>query len=379
MSEFIQLHMLVSYPPSNLNRDDLGRPKTAMMGEKQRLRISSQSLKRAWRTSDIFSQYVGEYIGVRTKQLGSFIQNSLESGTPLTDLIFNKGGDVARKTLSPKDATAWAVKFVTLIKKGKISTGKEGEEKKEKEKEGDLTVSIDQLMHISPQEVTRIDDLIARISQGEKISDEDLEVFSQSQTAVDIAMFGRMLASTPQYNVEAAVQVAHAITVHPVTIEDDYFTAVDDLNRKGEDTGAGHLGETEFAAGVFYLYACINYSLLLENLQNDSNLTSKALEGFVEAACTVPPTGKQNSFASRAYASYVLAEKGTQQPRSLSVAFLNRMNSEDLLNSSIQKMQETKKNFDTVYDLAPTQVYEMNVISGTGSLKELQKFVAGSV
>lgn len=377
MSEFIQLHMLVSYPPSNLNRDDLGRPKTAMMGEKQRLRISSQSLKRAWRTSDIFSRYVGEYIGVRTRQLGSFIQNSLESGKPLTDLIFNEGGNASRKTLSPKDATTWAVKFVTLMKKGKISTGKEGEEKKEKE--GDSAVSIDQLMHISPQEVACIDGLLARIAQGEKVSDEDLEVFSPAQTAVDIAMFGRMLASTPQYNVEAAVQVAHAITVHPVTVEDDYFTAVDDLNRKEEDSGAGHLGETEFAAGVFYQYVCINYSLLLENLQGDRNLAAKSLEGFVEAACTVPPTGKQNSFASRAYASYVLAEKGIQQPRSLSVAFLNTMNSEDMLKSSIQKIHETKKNFDKVYDLAPTQVYEMNVTSGTGSLKELQKFVAGPV
>lgn len=383
MSDFIQLHMLVSYPPSNLNRDDLGRPKTAMMGEKQRLRISSQSLKRAWRTSDVFAQYVGDSIGVRTKQIGSAIQKSLETGVPLHDLIFQTSAKPTRKTMPPQDALKWTGKFVTLMKKGKVSAGKEGENPKEKkkEKEGkeeDL-VSVDQLMHISPQEISLIDEILAKIAQGEKVDDDDLVVFSPAQTAVDIAMFGRMLASTPQFNVEAAVQVAHAITVHQVSIEDDYFTAVDDLNRGEEDMGAGHLGEIEFAAGVFYLYVCINHSLLVENLQGDRTLAAKALAGFVEASCTVPPTGKQNSFASRAYASYVLAEKGNQQPRSLSVAFLSPLRSESLLELSIQKLVETKKNFDTVYGLTPLQSYEMNVPSGTGSMKELKEFVAGQV
>lgn len=180
MSEFIQLHMLVSYPPSNLNRDDLGRPKTAMMGEKQRLRISSQSLKRAWRTSDVFSRYVGEYIGVRTKHLGGFIQKSLESGIPLVDLIFNDGGNATRAPLSPKDASTWAVKFVGLMKKGKVSAAKDGDEKKEKDEES--AISIDQLMHISPREISSIDGLLERITQGVKVSDDELEVFSPVQT-----------------------------------------------------------------------------------------------------------------------------------------------------------------------------------------------------
>lgn len=376
MSDFIQLHMLVSYPPSNLNRDDLGRPKTAVMGEKLRLRISSQSLKRAWRTSDVFSRYVEGYIGVRTRQLGNFIQQSLENGVSLFDLIFSKSAKASRKTVQKNDAIKWAAKFVMIMTKGKISPAKEKNDKVEKEEE---SVFSDQLMHISPDEITQIDSLLTKISDGIKIQDDDLNVFSSDKTAVDIAMFGRMLASTPQYNVEAAVQVSHAITVHQVTVEDDYFTAVDDLNRGEEDMGAGHLGEIEFAAGVFYQYICINYSLLLENLQVNKELAGKALEGLVEAACTVPPTGKQNSFASRAYASYVLAEIGTQQPRSLSVAFLKAVHSEDLLESSVKRIQDTKANFDKVYGLAPNETYEMNVISGTGSLENLKKFVAGLV
>ena len=113
-------------------------------------------------------------------------------------------------------------------------------------------------------------------------------------------MFGRMLASSPAFNVEAAVQVAHAITIHKVAVEDDYFSAVDDLNRGEEDVGAAHIGEAGFGAGVFYLYLCINRELLLENLGGDTSLTAKTLEALVHAATKVSPTGKQNSFASRA-------------------------------------------------------------------------------
>jgi CRISPR system Cascade subunit CasC len=134
-------------------------------------------------------------------------------------------------------------------------------------------------------------------------------------------MFGRMLAAAPAYNKEAAVQVAHAVTVHEVAVEDDYFTAVDDLNNGEEDQGAGHLGETEFAAGVFYLYVCIDRYLLKENLADDQ-LADRAIAALIEASAKIAPTGKQNSFASRAYASYIMAEKGDQQPRSLSIAFL---------------------------------------------------------
>ena len=87
MAEFIQLHMLVSYPPSNLNRDDLGRPKTAVMGGTQRLRISSQSLKRAWRTSDIFTEHLKDHMGKRTKEMGVKVKDALITGLPLKELL----------------------------------------------------------------------------------------------------------------------------------------------------------------------------------------------------------------------------------------------------------------------------------------------------
>lgn len=178
------------------------------------------------------------------------------------------------------------------------------------------------------------------------------KVLLEGKSSVDIALFGRMLASSPAFNVEASCQVAHAISVHPVVIEDDYFTAVDDLNNGLEDMGAAHIGETRFAAGLFYSYICINRELLVQNLNGNEDLADKAICALIEAAVKVAPEGKQNSFASRAYASYVLAEKGDQQPRSLSVAYLkpiNQRENDDFIHDSIDALINQKNCFDEVY------------------------------
>jgi CRISPR system Cascade subunit CasC len=188
-------------------------------------------------------------------------------------------------------------------------------------------------------------------------------------------MFGRMLAEAPKYNTDAAVQVAHAITVHEVAVEDDYFTAVDDLNKREVDAGAGHIGETEFAAGLFYLYVCINRDLLEKNLEGDTTLANKTLSALVEAAAKVAPTGKQNSFASRAWASYMLAEKGTQQPRSLSVAFLKPIAGNDMLSGAIEALCTTRKHMDDVYGACADDHKTFNTLTGKGTLDEILKFV----
>src|SRR5690606_32523912 len=115
---------------------------------------------------------------------------------------------------------------------------------------GDLEsdgLTIKQLAHISPEERQAVDALTSVLAErGDGPGAEELDLLRQRHSAADIALFGRMLASKPSFNVEAAAQVAHAITVHKVAVEDDYFTAVDDLNSGEEDLGAGHLGETEF-------------------------------------------------------------------------------------------------------------------------------------
>jgi len=187
-------------------------------------------------------------------------------------------------------------------------------------------------------------------------------------------MFGRMLASSPAFNTEAAVQVAHAITIHDVAVEDDYFTAVDDLNAGEDDMGAAHIGETEFGAGVFYLYLCIDRDLLKENL-GDGALAGKAIAALVEAAAKVSPNGKQNSFASRAYASYILAEKGEQQPRSLSIAFLKPVRGEDIMSKAIAELESKRASMEKVYGKCAESTKNMNAETGEGSLAEIITFI----
>jgi CRISPR system Cascade subunit CasC len=352
MSQFIQLHLLTSYPPANLNRDDLGRPKTAKMGGVDRLRVSSQSLKRNWRMSDLFRDAMSGHIGTRTKRLGTGIYQQLIGGG-----------------VSEKNALAWA----------KTIAGQFGALKKDKDHPLN-ELEIEQLVHISPAEQRGIDDLAKRLIDENREPDEgELELLRKSETAVDIALFGRMLASKTAFNVEAACQVAHAISVHRVVIEDDYFTAVDDLNDNSEDAGAGHIGETGFAAGLFYAYVCINKTLLIENLNGDEALAGQAVRALTEVAAKVAPSGKQNSFGTRAYASYVLAEKGEQQPRSLSVAFLKPVDqrlSDDFSNAAIEALITQQENFDRVYGQCADDRYAINATTGEGTLEELLDFVS---
>lgn len=345
MNRFLQLHLLTAYPPSNLNRDDLGRPKTAMMGGATRLRISSQSLKRAWRTSDVFTTALQGHVGTRTKELGVRVAARLEE-----------------KGVDGKKAREWA----------RLLAGRFGKLKLSKDDGSENALHIEQLAHFGPEEVAAVEalaDSLAERNSGP--TDAELDLLRESQRAADIALFGRMLAASPRYNVEAAAQVAHAVTVHKVAVEDDFFTAVDDLNTGEEDVGAGHMGETEFGAGLFYLYLCVDRHQLLENLAGDKALMNKTLAALLESVATVSPTGKQNSFASRARASFMLCETGDQQPRSLSVAFLEPLGGTKLLQESIKRLDETRRRMDSVYGPCAERTTELNAYTGEGSLQEV--------
>lgn len=351
MSCFVQLHVLTNYPPSNLNRDDTGRPKTALMGDALRLRISSQSHKRAWRTSDLFETALAGHIGTRTKDMGKKIFQDL------------KGAGVSEKA-----AREWARNIV----------GKFGKVKSEKKTESDEDLQIEQLAHFSPEEVEAVDALVQSCAQRNTPPvDDELTLLRKPRKAVDIAMFGRMLADSPAFNMEAAVQVAHAITVHKSAVEDDYFSAVDDLNNGMADKGAAHIGERSYGAGLFYLYVCVNRTLLEENLGGDRELSAKAIAALIEAVTKVAPTGMQNSHASRAYASYVLAEKGEQQPRSLAQAFLKPIRpyeGQDMLEQSVLAIERRRDSFDKVYGRCADSRYVINVETGEGTLSELVLF-----
>ena len=193
----------------------------------------------------------------------------------------------------------------------------------------------------------------------------------------DIAMFGRMLADSPQFNREAAVQVSHAITTHRAEAEDDFYSAVDDLKpeKDPEDSGAGFIGEQEFGAGVFYLYVCVDRRQLLDNVGEDSEGVLRAsLAALIEAAATVSPSGKQASFASRARAIYVLGESGDTQPRSLVAAFLQPVSGANQGVASIDALKQFCGQLDAAYGDSAVHRYEMNVLTGEGTLAELIKF-----
>lgn len=353
MTTFVQFHVLTTYPPSNPNRDDQGRPKQATLGGVPRLRLSSQSVKRALRESANFQAGLAGHIGTRTKRLGEVIRDELAT----------------RDGVTPDQAQAIAVQVAAIF--SKLETPAKGAA------QTPLTTT---LAFVSPDEWRLARELADRILAGENVlKDKELKrtVLRRADGAVDIAMFGRMLADDPDYNREAAVQVSHAITTHRAIAEEDWYSAVDDLNKR-EDTGAGHLGEHGFGSGVYYLYACVNVDLLVENLAGDRALAERSLQALARALATATPRGKQNSHAHHPRAIYMRAERGGQQPRDLTGTFFKAVDlkSNDLERSSIAALEETARQIDAAYGAASDAVAVMDVKAGQGTLADIAAFAA---
>ncbi len=351
MSRFIQIHALTIYAPSNLNRDDTGRPKTAKFGGAERLRISSQALKRAIRTSEAFRTRLAGHRGERTQRLGA-------------DIVAH----LAAKGLSAEAALDAARKIAEVFGKLKATTDAN-------------PAYIEQLAFVGPEERKAVFELADAVAGGKKLPDKSDElveaILRKSDSAADIAMFGRMLADNPEFNREAAVQVAHAITTHRVEVEDDFYTAVDDLKKPSEDAGAGFIGELGFGSGVFYIYTCVDRALLLKNLGDNTQLAERALAGLIEGLATASPTGKQASFASRSRASHLRIEKGSQQPRSLAAAFFKPLRGDDLLAASVTELGKLANGMNNAYGPCfDGAAYTMDVASGKGSLAEAIAFAS---
>lgn len=354
MTTFLQLHLLTAYPPSNPNRDDQGRPKQAMVGGAPRLRLSSQSIKRALRMSDSFAQGLAGDMGQRTKLIGGVIRaHLLEGGAEMAD-----ADRIAREV---------AVVF------GKL----EPQDKKRPNQIQGTTLAF-----ISPAERTFALELARKAQNGESLpKDKELAktVLRSADGAVDIAMFGRMLADNPDFNRDAAVQVGHAITTHRAEAEDDYFTAVDDLKTRNDDAGGAHLGEHSFGSGVYYIYSCVNCDLLVENLAGDVELAKKGLAALVHALATATPSGKQNSHAHRPRAGYVRAEIGSASPRDLTGAFFKPVRGDDLLKDSVSALETMADKIDAAYGPASDRTQVMNVATGQGRLAEVEAFAASAL
>lgn len=292
MKTLIEIHVLQNFAPSNLNRSDTGEPKNAMFGGTRRARISSQCLKRAVR--QYFKALVENNrldsadVAFRTKRLLEALSAALEAkGRP-------------KEEAGQKICAALATMELVI--------------KEDEKSQYLLFLGEREILAIANIIHEKWDDLLISetpAQEGKKApkakkqaasaADPELkkalEKVMDGGKALDIALFGRMLADMPAKNQDAACQVAHALSTHAVEREFDFYTAVDDL--KPEDTsGADMIGTVEFNSACFYRYAALDWAQLVSNLQSDTALAERGLKAFLEGFISSEPSGKQNSFAA---------------------------------------------------------------------------------
>lgn len=269
MSLTVDVHVIQSVPPSNLNRDDAGSPKTAVYGGVRRARVSSQAWKRATRRD--FEKYLDKSeFGVRTKRVVELLSQRIAAAAPEL-----KDTAVVRAT-----AVLEAAGLKTKAKRNAAAD--------------DLELT-EYLVFFSNLQLDKLAEL-ALTSGDESPSKSDAKAILKAGNSFDLALFGRMVANDADLNVDAACQVAHALSTHAVTNEFDYYTAVDDKNPE-EETGAGMIGTVEFNSATLYRYATISVDALQRNL-GDPEATGRAVEAFLRSFVQSMPTGKQNTFAN---------------------------------------------------------------------------------
>jgi len=278
---FVELHMIQNFAPSNLNRDDANNPKDCEFGGVRRARISSQCIKRAIRTSPAFAKTTQVETGTRTKWVKQLLAGKLiEAG---------KSEEEANTVLQ-----AFVPSYYSKM------------DKKAPEKTAVLVYLSDAEVLDIAQALLDNWDALGDEKEVGRVAKALVKAHKGYTGAPDVALFGRMLAEKPELGLEAACQVAHAISTHRVTMEMDFYTAVDDLNP--EDTaGAGMMGFTGFNSACFYRYARIDWKQLVRNLHGDRDLAERTVDGFLRAAMEAVPTGKQNAFAAQNPPSLVVA------------------------------------------------------------------------
>jgi CRISPR system Cascade subunit CasC len=323
----IELHILQSFAPSNLNRDDTGAPKDCDFGGVRRARVSSQSLKRAMRRAfEVDDLVPPELRATRTKRVIGLIADALSSkgqeGTTATALATSL---LAAGGIKSTEGQVGALMFVGRDEIDALA---------------DLALShAEQLLAAQPQaengEKPRGRKGAAGLPYFKKAVADALK-----SRSVDIALFGRMIAELPDGNVDASAQVAHAISTHRVELDFDYYTAMDDLATPGE-TGAAMVDTVEFNAATYYRYANVDVNALVKHL-GDRDRVHVALVAFLRAAIVAEPTGKQNSFAAHNPPSYVLAVVRNGAAWSLANAFLRPVRASgerDLVDRSIEELE----------------------------------------
>ena len=326
---YVDFHILQTVPPSCVNRDDTGSPKTAVYGGTVRARVSSQAWKRAMRLMfrEIFDESA---LGKRTKRVLQMVSDAIRTQ------------DAA---IAEKDAEKMAAE---ALKKAGIKINK------------DKMSGV--LFFMSEKQA----ETLAALAIAGESEDKAYQTALLDAPSIDIALFGRMVASDPSLNYDAAAQVAHSISTHAIHNEYDYFTAVDD--RAPEDnSGAGHLGTVEFNSFTMYRYATVNVLELDRHLGTD---TADVVAGFVKAFICSMPTGKQNSFANRTLPDAVYVTVRKDQPINLCGAFEKPVSSKNgYVEQSVKNMKEYA---ERVYrDYAEEPVCALGIGEALSSMAEV--------
>ena len=319
----IEFHILQNFPPSNLNRDDSGAPKDCDFGGYRRQRISSQCLKRSVRQSDIFRQLMTDRLGVRTKRAPEQVaQQLVESGYQAASArAAAEGFFDALYGVNDKGQTDYLlyVGAEELTRAADLLRGAGPE----------LRATADQLVTLRTEVASlpkkEREDKQKKLTEAAKpladLAEQYKKQYPRHVRAVDVALFGRMLANNPAENIDAACQVSHALSVNRLNMEFDYFTAVDDL-QPADNAGAGMIGTVGFASSCFYRFACVNLDQLTSNLGGDATAAQEGVLAFAEAFVQARPSGKQNTFAAHSLPALVLVVvRKAGQPVSLVNAF----------------------------------------------------------
>ena len=321
-----EIHMLKNYPPTNLNRDDTGAPKTCLFGGVMRGRVSSQCLKRSWRTSPSFRAEIGdENLGIRTRKLPVLVAEKLvEMGV--------------------------TQEFADAIQPRLTGIGnKEGKETKD----GNATA---QVIFYANEDIAAVAETVKALLENcktvkdvQKLKAKDIQAAVTGAdvrpVTLDIALFGRMVTSDAFRDVEASMQVAHAITTNKVSVESDYFTAMDDMlsGNSMNELGAAMIDDVDFNSSCYYIYASIDTDALAENLKyadNAEEIVRKAIPVLLRTMAFTNPSGKQNSFAGHVMPSVVMIEcKEKKIPTSMVNAFVEPVGKGgDLVKQSAEKL-----------------------------------------
>jgi CRISPR system Cascade subunit CasC len=375
----LQFHCLHDRGPNVLNRDDTGAPKQVTIGGTTRQRVSSQCSKNALRERLQMEKDLAGRFGVRTKWMAHEVEQHLISKDVDTALAASIGRDLASHYGAMEPETKAALRSTTLtflspaeqrgaleiaeqIASGKLVRPTKPEKKEQPEKKGNQ-------------------------KRGKKEKNDPWlpldQLLKKTDGAVDIALFGRMLADHKEYSIEAAARFSHAFTVTPAAIIDDWFSAQDHLIQESEDeTGAGHLDVQKFGAGVFYQYASVDTDQLVGNLGGKKQLALALTATLALAAglVTVTPSAKGASFAADSYASYLLVEAGFDAARTLGGAFTDPVRGSDVVSRSIAALRAYRKHLAACYGpwgVCSTELVATPTEHG-GSLEEVLRFCAAA-